>query len=395
MIGGSFFSSLFFKSRFGFGRFRFSLSNLLEVFGIMLVLLAVVLGLTTGLTAGWTIEALSMFSLLYFLPLLALALFPMLFFGYNDYRYRQVFHFSVFALVLGLYLFDITGVLFYRETPSFQGFLILSIILLPIIFGIVMALFGEVDFYFNQFNLATEKFLRGNLHSRVENSRVISDSTFSVLAKNFNDVLNQAESLVTRLNMAGKITRTVETVGGAAQEIQTSSESVASTSQSMSEVANNQALRVQEMVEIIEGTKATVSAVVNTISQNSRLVDDIALQTNILALNAGIEASRAGDYGRGFAVVAENVRKLSEESKKAAETIQQVSSEIANTLSQSFDDLFKKMEEISALSEETAASSEEVASSAEETNAAIEELLTSIQELHDEAKQVLESLQLD
>lgn len=389
MVGGSFFSSFFLKKRFGFRRFRFSLSNLLEFAGIIVVFLAIGVGLGTGLTTGWPVETLASFTLLYFFPLLFLAFVPIILFGFNDYRYRQIFHFAAFALVLGLFIFDVTGVLYYRDQPSYQEFAILSAILVPIILGIVMALFGEVDYFFGAFNAVTEEFLKGNLSIRIENQRVLADSTFSTLADNFNKVLERAENLVNSLNMTEKVLEAVNTVNASAQEIQTSSESVAATSQSMSDVANTQAARVQEMVEIIEGTRTTIGTVVATISQNSKLVDDIALQTNILALNAGIEASRAGDYGRGFAVVAENVRKLSEESKRAAETIQQVSSEIGLTLEETFNDLFTKMEEISALSEETAASSEEVASSAEETNAAIEELMGAIKQLHEEAQRIV------
>lgn len=202
------------------------------------------------------------------------------------------------------------------------------------------------------------------------------------------------ENLLEMSNETKDINASVDEIKNQTVAVQDSSKIMNDKIKSMQDSSHKMDEGISAISKRIETVNTTVDKVSNIVS----VIEEISSETNLLSLNASIEAARAGDAGKGFAVVAQEIRVLSDNTNTELENIKQIISSLVEECRYCVqasgtivEDNAKQKEEIRAVLDEFSELDEQIQKTAEKADE-IEELVTAMIELNDDITKSSNSL---
>lgn len=202
------------------------------------------------------------------------------------------------------------------------------------------------------------------------------------------------ENLLEMSNETKDINASVDEIKNQTVAVQDSSKIMNDKIKSMQDSSHKMDEGISAISKRIETVNTTVDKVSNIVS----IIEEISSETNLLSLNASIEAARAGDAGKGFAVVVQEIRVLSDNTNTELENIKQIISSLVEECRYCVqasgtivEDNAKQKEEIKAVLDEFGSLDEQIQKTAEKADE-IEELVTAMIELNDDITKSSNSL---
>ncbi|HCF16350.1 MAG TPA: methyl-accepting chemotaxis protein [Eubacterium sp.] len=253
--------------------------------------------------------------------------------------------------------------------------------------------------------------IRNSSDTMSSNSYELNDTSSQTLAAN-NEISKAVEDVAEgSTGMAASISKINENLEEMSRETKDINESVneiknqTAAVQDSSKIMNDKIKSMQDSshkmddgISAISKRIETVNTTVDKVSNIVSVIEEISSETNLLSLNASIEAARAGDAGKGFAVVAQEIRVLSDNTNTELENIKQIISSLVEECRYCVqasgtivEDNAKQKEEIKAVLEEFSSLDEQIQRTAEKADE-IEELVTAMIELNDDITKSSNSL---
>lgn len=208
-----------------------------------------------------------------------------------------------------------------------------------------------------------------------------------------------AASSAEQASQVEKVSSSVEQVAASVEEVSSSLEEMTATihqnhqnARQTEKMANQNAKSAQASGVAVQDTVTAMKSISNRVA----VIQEIARQTNLLSLNASIEAARAGAHGKGFAVVASEVQKLAERSREAAgdiESLSQSSMAVALKAGDMLEKMVPDIQKTSELVAEISAASAEQSKGSEQINEAMQNINAAVQKLHGVTQQIQEGVE--
>lgn len=253
--------------------------------------------------------------------------------------------------------------------------------------------------------------IRNSSDTMSANSYELNDTSSQTLAAN-NEISKAVEdvaegstgmaSSISKINEnLEEMSRETKDINESVNEIRNQTVAVQDSSKIMNDKIKsmqNSSQKMDEGISAISKRIETVNTTVDKVSNIVSVIEEISSETNLLSLNASIEAARAGDAGKGFAVVAQEIRVLSDNTNTELENIKQIISSLVEECRYCVqasgtivEDNAKQKEEIKAVLDEFGSLDEQIQKTAEKADE-IEELVTAMIELNDDITKSSNSL---